>query len=79
MGHTLTFDIPEDVYQSLVQKAEQTGQLPETVAVELLATATQQQLDDPLERVSKDVLASILRTMRLNHCHGNHRFTVAVK
>jgi hypothetical protein len=50
MGHTLTLDVPEDVYQSLIQKAEQTGQLPEAVAVQLLATATQSQVDDPLEQ-----------------------------
>jgi len=37
MGHTLTLDIPEDVYQSLIQKAEQTGQQPEVVAVQWLA------------------------------------------
>ncbi len=49
MGHTLTLDVPEDVYQSLIQRAEQTGQPPEAVAVQLLATATQHQVDDPLE------------------------------
>ena len=50
MGHTLTLDVPEEVYQSLIQKAEQTGQPPEAVAVQLLATATQYRLDDPLEQ-----------------------------
>ena len=50
MGHMLTLDVPEDVYQSLIQKAEQTGQPPEAVAVQLLATATQYRLDDPLEQ-----------------------------
>jgi hypothetical protein len=30
MGHTLTLEVPEDVYQSLRQQAEQTGQSPET-------------------------------------------------
>lgn len=49
MGHTLTLDVPEDVYQSLQQQAEQTGQSPETVAVQLLATATQPRSEDPLE------------------------------
>jgi hypothetical protein len=39
MGHTLTLDVPEDVYQSLLQQAEQAGQLPEAIAVQLLATA----------------------------------------
>ena len=49
MGHTLTLDVPEDVYQSLQHQAEQTGQSPETVAVQLLATATQPRVEDPLE------------------------------
>jgi len=50
MGHTLTLDVPENVYQSLIQQAEQTGQPPEAVAVQLLATATQHRVDDPLEQ-----------------------------
>ena len=50
MGHTLTLDVPEDVYQSLIQQAAQTGQPPEAVAVQLLATATQHWVDDPLEQ-----------------------------
>ena len=50
MGHTLTLDVPEDVYQVLIQQAEQTGQPPEAVAVRLLAMATQQRVDDPLEQ-----------------------------
>lgn len=29
MGHTLTLDVPEEVYQSLQRQAEQTGQSPE--------------------------------------------------
>jgi hypothetical protein len=48
MGHTLTLDVPEDVYQSLQRQAEQTGQSPEIVAVQLLATATQPHGEDPL-------------------------------
>ena len=50
MGHTLTLDVPEDVYQSLMQQAKQTGQAPEALAVQLLAAATQHQVDDPLEQ-----------------------------
>jgi hypothetical protein len=50
MGHTLTLDVPEDVYQSLQRQAEQTGQSPEIVAVQLLATATQPHGEDPLEQ-----------------------------
>jgi hypothetical protein len=50
MGRTLTLDVPENVYQSLIQQAEQTGQPPEAVAVRLLATVTQHRVDDPLEQ-----------------------------
>jgi hypothetical protein len=50
MGHTLTLDVPEDVYQSLMQQAKQTGQAPEALAVQLLAATTQHQVDDPLEQ-----------------------------
>jgi hypothetical protein len=50
MGHTLTLDVPEDVYESLRQQAEHTGQSPEAFAVQLLATAIQQPVDDPLEQ-----------------------------
>ena len=50
MCHTLRLDVPEDVYQSLIQQAEQTGQSPEAVAVQLLASATQHRFDDPLEQ-----------------------------
>ena len=50
MGHTLTLDVPEDVYQALIQQAEQTSQPPEAVAVQLLANATQHRGDDPLEQ-----------------------------
>jgi hypothetical protein len=50
MGYTLTLDMPEDVYQSLIRQAKQTGQLPEAVAVQLLATATQHRVDDSLEQ-----------------------------
>jgi hypothetical protein len=49
MGHTLTLDVPEEVYQVLRQQAEHTGQPPETVAVQLLAMLTQPQNTDPLE------------------------------
>jgi len=50
MGHTLTLDVPDEVYQSLIQQAEQTGQPPEAIAVQLLAAVTQHRIDDPLEQ-----------------------------
>jgi hypothetical protein len=48
MGHMLTLDVPEDVYQALIQQTEQTGQPPEAVAVQLLVAAIQHRGDDPL-------------------------------
>ena len=50
MGHTLTLDVPEEVYQALRQQAENTGYPPETVAVQLLARLIQPQSADPLEQ-----------------------------
>lgn len=50
MGHLLTLNVPEDVYQSLQRQAEQCGQSLETIAVQLLATAVQPRVEDPLER-----------------------------
>ena len=50
MGQTLTLEVPEDVYKLLKKRAEQTGQPPEALAVQLLATATQNIEDDPLEK-----------------------------
>ena len=49
MGHPLHLEVPEDVYESLVQSAEKTGQAPETLAVEWLAFASRDIVDDPLE------------------------------
>lgn len=50
MGRTLRLEVPDDVYQSLSQRAERSGQSLESVAVELLAAATQHRDDDPLEQ-----------------------------
>jgi hypothetical protein len=50
MGHTLTLDVPENVYESLRQQAEHTSQSLEALAVQLLATAIQHPVDDPLEQ-----------------------------
>lgn len=50
MGHTLLLEVPEDVYASLIKTAQQTGQPPEVVAVDWLATAIHNLADDPLEQ-----------------------------
>lgn len=50
MGHSLTLEVPDTVYEPLAKTAEQKGQTPEELAVEWLATAVQQCADDPLEK-----------------------------
>ena len=54
MGPELTLNLPEDVYQGLIQQAEQTGQPPEAIAVQLLVAAIQHRGDDPLEQFIGD-------------------------
>ncbi len=49
MSRTLTLDLPEGVYRSLIQKAGEAGQPPEVLAVQLLTTATHPEAGDPLE------------------------------
>ena len=50
MGHTLTLEVPEDVYESLLKTAQETGQQPETLAVQWLTQATRKGADDPVEQ-----------------------------
>ena len=49
MGHSMTLNVPEELYRSLVQRAEAVGQEPESLAVQLLTTATEPGVNDPLE------------------------------
>ncbi len=49
MHHTLTLDVPDNVYASLIQKADEAGQAPEVLAVQLLVAATHSVVGDPLE------------------------------
>lgn len=49
MGHPLTLNVPECVYRSLVRQAEESGQPPEVLAVQLLSAFTQPEVEDPLE------------------------------
>lgn len=50
MSHTLTLEVPEDVYESLLEAAKETGQPPEMLAVQWLAQGPQKDMDDPLEQ-----------------------------
>lgn len=50
MERTLTLEMPEEVYESLRRRAEEVGQPPESLAIELLAAATRPNgEEDPLE------------------------------
>ena len=49
MGYPLTLNVPDSVYRFLVRQAEESGQQPEVLAVQLLTTATQPEAEDPLE------------------------------
>ena len=50
MGHKLTLDLPDEVYESLSRTAKETSQSPDAVAAELLASVTRQAEEDPLEQ-----------------------------
>jgi hypothetical protein len=50
MDHPMTLNVPERVYQSLVERAHEAGQEPESLALQILATATTRSgADDPVE------------------------------
>jgi len=49
LGHTLTIEVPQDVYEPLVETARQTGQSPEKLAAEWLVAATRTATNDPVE------------------------------
>ncbi|MEA2563789.1 MAG: hypothetical protein QOH06_5293 [Acidobacteriota bacterium] len=49
MGHALILNVPEELYRSLIQRAEEVGQKPESLAVQLLKAATSPGVSDPLE------------------------------
>lgn len=50
MSHTLTVDVPEEVYTVVVKTAEQTGQLPETLIAQWLTAITRHLANDPVEQ-----------------------------
>jgi hypothetical protein len=49
-NHPLTLELPDNVYESLLEKARQAGKSPEALAVQFLSAATQIVIDDPLEQ-----------------------------
>jgi hypothetical protein len=50
MSHPLTLQIPEELYQPLINAAVQMGKTPEEVAVRWLSEVAQQITDDPIEQ-----------------------------
>jgi hypothetical protein len=50
MGHRLALEVSEDLYETLTKKAQQSGQTTEGLAIELLTAATQEVIEDPLEK-----------------------------
>ncbi|MCZ7569991.1 MAG: hypothetical protein M5U01_15605 [Ardenticatenaceae bacterium] len=49
MEHTLTLEVPEEVYEPLAETARQRGSTPEELAVELLMTAIHYATNDPVD------------------------------
>lgn len=60
MTHTLLLELPEEVYQSLAKLAGQSGQPPEALAIQWLIDATENQIDDPLEKLIGSIHTDIL-------------------
>ncbi|MBN1937043.1 MAG: hypothetical protein JW934_20460 [Anaerolineae bacterium] len=50
MEHTLTLHLPEDIYESLVQAAGETGQSFEGLAIQWLKDAAYYMAHDPFEK-----------------------------
>ena len=50
MSHTLTIEVPDNIYEPLRRTAAQSGQSPEALVAQWVSLAVQQQTDDPLEQ-----------------------------
>lgn len=50
MSHTLTIEVPDNLYEPLRRTAAQSGQSPEALVTQWISLAVQQQADDPLEQ-----------------------------
>lgn len=48
MERTLVLEVPEEIYQPLIKKAQQVGQTPEKVVLQWLTNALRPVNDDPL-------------------------------
>lgn len=50
MTHSLTIEIPENIYQSLAQEAEAKGRKIEEIALERLANDEPREIEDSLDK-----------------------------
>ena len=59
MTHSLTLDLPEEIYQPLLKTAMTNGKKVEEVAVEVLASVKSNKVADPFERFIGSVKSDI--------------------
>ncbi len=59
MTHSLTLDLPEEIYQLLLKTALTNGKKVEEVAVEVLASVKRKKVADPFERFIGSVRSDI--------------------
>ncbi len=50
MTHSLTLEVPENIYQPLAEEAEAKGRKVEEIALEILANGKPKPVDDPFEK-----------------------------
>jgi hypothetical protein len=50
MSHTLTIEVPDNIYEPLRKTALQNGQSPEALVTQWISIAVQHLKDDPLEQ-----------------------------
>jgi|GEM_PF-471367 len=51
MAHTITLEVPQDVYNSLLAAAKEAGESPEEVALHYIVEAIQPLTHDPLDDI----------------------------
>lgn len=60
MTHSLTLDLPEEIYQPLLKTALTKGKKVEEIAVEVLASVKSKKVADPFERFIGSVKSDII-------------------
>ncbi len=59
MTHSLTLDLPEEIYQPLLNTAMQNGKRVEEIAVEVLASVRKTKVADPFEKFIGSIKSDI--------------------